>query len=135
MAHYSDSSGSYEDLDDAIDEILAKEDPFGSTWLEESERDEAPARKPKDPMSIAARAYQVEMLEASLKENVIVAMDTGSGKTQVSVSPGGVAFVLLVLIYRRLSAVLRIRAELERMSSGRYQLGKEWARLPPQLAA
>ncbi|KAL6855709.1 P-loop containing nucleoside triphosphate hydrolase protein [Trichoderma novae-zelandiae] len=39
------------------------------------------------------RAYQIEMLEQSLKHNVIVAMDTGSGKTQV--------------------AVLRIKKELE----------------------
>lgn len=36
-----------------------------------------------DAVKITARAYQLEMLEASLKENVIVAMDTGSGKTQV----------------------------------------------------
>ncbi|ODH15088.1 hypothetical protein ACO22_06474 [Paracoccidioides brasiliensis] len=39
------------------------------------------------------RAYQLEMLEASLKENIIIAMDTGSGKTQI--------------------AILRIRHELE----------------------
>lgn len=89
MAHYSDSSGSSEDLGEAIDEVLATKDPLGSSWLEESEPDEAPGGEPKDPTSIAARAYQVEMLEASLKENVIVAMDTGSGKTQVSVSPVG----------------------------------------------
>ena len=31
------------------------------------------------------RSYQAEMLEASLRGNVIVAMDTGSGKTQVAV--------------------------------------------------
>ncbi|UKZ52567.1 hypothetical protein TrVGV298_006345 [Trichoderma virens] len=42
---------------------------------------------------MAARAYQIEMLEQSLERNVIVAMDTGSGKTQV--------------------AVLRIKSELE----------------------
>ncbi|KAL6898701.1 hypothetical protein GGI43DRAFT_83845 [Trichoderma evansii] len=42
---------------------------------------------------MASRAYQLEMLDQSLKQNVIVAMDTGSGKTQV--------------------AVLRIKAELE----------------------
>ncbi|KAG8419387.1 Dicer-like protein 2 [Metarhizium acridum] len=40
------------------------------------------------------RAYQLEMLDQSLKQNVIVVMDTGSGKTQV--------------------AVLRIKAELDR---------------------
>ncbi|KAK5629446.1 hypothetical protein RRF57_005161 [Xylaria bambusicola] len=49
-----------------------------------------------DEIVIHARAYQVEMFEKSLKENIIVAMDTGSGKTQV--------------------AVLRIQAELEKCS-------------------
>ncbi|KAI7788663.1 RNase3 domain-containing protein [Diaporthe eres] len=97
MTHYSDSSGSSEDLSDTINETLAAEDPLRSSWSVESEPDETPSGGPKDPISITARAYQVEMLEASLKENVIVAMDTGSGKTQV--------------------AVLRIRAELERMPS------------------
>ncbi|KAF2966518.1 hypothetical protein GQX73_g7057 [Xylaria multiplex] len=43
---------------------------------------------------IHARAYQIEMFEKSLKQNIIVAMDTGSGKTQV--------------------AVLRIQAELDK---------------------
>ena len=33
--------------------------------------------------SIKARAYQVEMLEESVAKNVIVAMDTGSGKTHM----------------------------------------------------
>ncbi|KAK0758142.1 hypothetical protein N5P37_009443 [Trichoderma harzianum] len=42
---------------------------------------------------MASRAYQIEMLEQSLERNVIVAMDTGSGKTQV--------------------AILRIKKELE----------------------
>lgn len=83
MAHYIDSSSSSEDLSDAINEALAAEDPLSSSWHVESEPDESPAGGPKDPASITARAYQVEMLEASLKENVIVAMDTGSGKTQV----------------------------------------------------
>ncbi|KAK0747633.1 hypothetical protein B0T21DRAFT_379640 [Apiosordaria backusii] len=32
-----------------------------------------------------ARAYQVEMFEESLQRNIIVAMDTGSGKTQVAI--------------------------------------------------
>ncbi|WYZ37317.1 hypothetical protein EsH8_II_000823 [Colletotrichum jinshuiense] len=44
-----------------------------------------------------SRAYQTEMFGYSMMQNVIVAMDTGSGKTQV--------------------AVLRIKAELERTSS------------------
>ncbi|KAK4146464.1 uncharacterized protein C8A04DRAFT_9801 [Dichotomopilus funicola] len=36
-------------------------------------------------VKMTARAYQLEMLEESLKQNVIVAMDTGSGKTQVAI--------------------------------------------------
>ncbi|EFE41937.1 RNA helicase/RNAse III, putative [Trichophyton verrucosum HKI 0517] len=47
--------------------------------------------------SIRPRGYQREMLEASIKQNIIVAMDTGSGKTQI--------------------AILRIRHELERCSN------------------
>ncbi|KAI9741256.1 MAG: Dicer-like protein 2 [Cirrosporium novae-zelandiae] len=43
---------------------------------------------------IRPRGYQLEMLDESIRQNVIVAMDTGSGKTQI--------------------AVLRIKAELER---------------------
>ncbi|KZL79902.1 dicer-like protein 2 [Colletotrichum incanum] len=49
------------------------------------------------PIIMNARAYQTEMFAQSLRQNIIVAMDTGSGKTQV--------------------AVLRIRAEVERTSS------------------
>ncbi|RDA85460.1 hypothetical protein CP532_1028 [Ophiocordyceps camponoti-leonardi (nom. inval.)] len=44
--------------------------------------------------AISPRAYQLEMLQRSLEGNVIVVMDTGSGKTQV--------------------AVMRIKAELEK---------------------
>ena len=33
--------------------------------------------------SIKPRAYQTEMLEESLKHNIIVAADTGSGKTHM----------------------------------------------------
>lgn len=42
------------------------------------------------------RSYQQEMLQLSLEKNIIVAMDTGSGKTHI--------------------AVARIRAELERVT-------------------
>ncbi|KAJ5953608.1 Dicer-like protein 2 [Penicillium verhagenii] len=45
------------------------------------------------------RGYQLEMLEASLQQNIIVAMDTGSGKTQI--------------------AVMRIMAELEKGGPGK----------------
>ncbi|RKK58309.1 Dicer-like protein 2 [Fusarium oxysporum f. sp. cepae] len=73
-------------------------------------RKQKAANKSKDaspvPDIIRPRAYQREMLEQSLKRNVIVAMDTGSGKTQV--------------------AVLRIQAELERSSPNKlvWFLGK-----------
>ncbi|KAH9908133.1 hypothetical protein F4778DRAFT_464583 [Xylariomycetidae sp. FL2044] len=53
----------------------------------------------KDSIILHARAYQLEMYEESLKRNIIVTMDTGSGKTQV--------------------AVLRIQAELERSPPGK----------------
>ena len=42
------------------------------------------------------RSYQYEMFEKSMKGNVIIAMDTGSGKTHI--------------------AILRMAAELERCS-------------------
>jgi endoribonuclease Dicer len=42
------------------------------------------------------RDYQQEMLDASLKENIIIAQDTGSGKTLI--------------------AILRMRYEIERGS-------------------
>ncbi|KAK6434106.1 Dicer-like protein 2 [Oleoguttula sp. CCFEE 5521] len=47
-------------------------------------------------VAVKLRSYQHEMLEKSLQRNVIVAMDTGSGKTHVAIS--------------------RIRAELERQN-------------------
>ncbi|KAI1210305.1 uncharacterized protein F4807DRAFT_459682 [Annulohypoxylon truncatum] len=47
-----------------------------------------------EPIVIHAREYQLEMFEESLKRNIIVTMETGTGKTQV--------------------AVLRIQAELEK---------------------
>ncbi|KAI2734423.1 hypothetical protein DTO012A8_10052 [Penicillium roqueforti] len=50
-----------------------------------------------DGAAYRSRGYQLEMLEASRKENIIVAMDTGSGKTHI--------------------AILRIIDELENASS------------------
>ncbi|KAJ5773733.1 hypothetical protein N7457_008629 [Penicillium paradoxum] len=38
-----------------------------------------------DGANYRSRSYQLEMLEASRKENIIVAMDTGSGKTHIAV--------------------------------------------------
>lgn len=39
-----------------------------------------------DAEPLALRAYQAEMVEESLKSNIIVVMDTGSGKTHMSVT-------------------------------------------------
>jgi ERCC4-related helicase len=38
-----------------------------------------------DMQPLALRSYQAEMVEESLKQNVIVVMDTGSGKTHMCV--------------------------------------------------
>ncbi|KAJ5188990.1 hypothetical protein N7491_005312 [Penicillium cf. griseofulvum] len=38
-----------------------------------------------DGAAYRSRGYQLEMLEASRKENIIVAMDTGSGKTHIAI--------------------------------------------------
>lgn len=43
-----------------------------------------PASSEEEPIKL--RSYQSEMLEASLKRNVIVAMDTGSGKTHIAIA-------------------------------------------------
>jgi superfamily II DNA or RNA helicase len=53
------------------DEILSDQ----SSLLSLSLSDGTPNIKP--------RAYQIEMLEESLKRNIIVAADTGSGKTHM----------------------------------------------------
>ncbi len=43
------------------------------------------AASPKNE-SFVLRSYQAEMVEESLKSNIIVVMDTGSGKTHMLVS-------------------------------------------------
>ena len=53
--------------------------PTPERWGIDDEQPSTPSK-----MMPEARAYQLEMFEASLKENVIVAMDTGSGKTLVA---------------------------------------------------
>ena len=85
MAHYSDSSGSEDFEDDLIHQVAEEEDIIGASWSAEGglEEGEAPGEGPGDAVKMTSRAYQLEMLEASLKQNIIVAMDTGSGKTQV----------------------------------------------------
>lgn len=85
MAHYSDPSD-WEDFEEVLSNAVPEEvvtgllsSAEGSSEEDDKSRDESPG----DAAKLTSRAYQLEMLEASLKENVIVAMDTGSGKTQV----------------------------------------------------
>lgn len=56
---------------DTNDEVLTASSSFVSLTLD----DHSPSIKP--------RPYQLEMVEESLKKNIIVAMDTGSGKTHM----------------------------------------------------
>lgn len=43
----------------------------------------SPDDKSTDPLVAASRAYQLEMFEQSMRRNIIVAMDTGTGKTRM----------------------------------------------------
>ncbi|KAL2759412.1 hypothetical protein ACRALDRAFT_1074287 [Sodiomyces alcalophilus JCM 7366] len=95
MADLSDSFSSSDEVDSWLDDEI-----LGGWDVEDGSSDSkdpivSPPTPLHDPASsqINPRAYQLEMLAESLKQNIIVAMDTGSGKTQV--------------------AVMRIREELE----------------------
>lgn len=85
MAYYTDSASESDGLEDVVKQVVAEEDITGAAWYagRGSEDQEPPEEQADDPVRMIARAYQLEMLEASLKENIICAMDTGSGKTQV----------------------------------------------------
>lgn len=50
-----------------------------------------------EPNLPKSRGYQQEMLEESLKRNIVIALDTGSGKTHI--------------------AILRLKHEAERQTS------------------
>ncbi|KAK3321016.1 hypothetical protein B0T19DRAFT_255520 [Cercophora scortea] len=94
MAYYHQGSSSSESEDEALGGELPGEGlaPLSPPITEElpndyqdehgSSGDSSPEEGP-EPVTMTARAYQIEMLEESLKQNIIVAMDTGSGKTQV----------------------------------------------------
>jgi len=64
------------------------------------EDDSIPTQLASPPLQI--RGYQLEMFNESLKSNVLVVMDTGSGKTLV--------------------AILRIQHELEHTTSSKVSL-------------
>lgn len=87
-------SSDEEEMPDKVsgwDEYVA-DDSWGSEWLEPVKSvDEPPPRAPELPVT---RRYQQEMLDESLTRNLIIAMDTGSGKTLI--------------------AILRMKAEVER---------------------
>lgn len=119
MAHYSDSSD-WEDFEEALNHAIPEEAVTGASWsVEDSpEEDKSQDEGPVETTHIISRSYQLEMLEASLKENVIVAMDTGSGKTQVlAIVPPATGSCLVMLTYELSSAVLRIMTEIEKMAS------------------
>lgn len=84
---YSDSSSESEGsegFEDVVQQVVAKGDITGASWYAERTSEDLPTNEQqKDPVKMTARAYQLEMFDASLKENIICAMDTGSGKTQV----------------------------------------------------
>lgn len=44
-----------------------------------------PKPAPRHDGEVVTRSYQQEMLDASLVENIIIAQDTGSGKTLIAV--------------------------------------------------
>lgn len=73
------------DSSDTAYRVVAEEPTavLESSSVSSSDGEDASGNEVKDPAIMSARAYQLEMLEASLKENIICAMDTGSGKTQV----------------------------------------------------
>ena len=107
LGYFSDSSsGEYLDIEE-LEDVLPLEDDIESGPQVMEEIDIAPSSQSEKTeaskaTSLHARAYQLEMLEKSLKENIIVTvsthetpsvipflltsyvqMDTGSGKTQV----------------------------------------------------
>ncbi|KAI1136686.1 hypothetical protein F5Y05DRAFT_390571 [Hypoxylon sp. FL0543] len=93
-----DSDSAYSSDDSVIGESHG--DPILTfTELPEAEVEDPPLEEnqTRDSAVIHAREYQLEMFEESLKRNIIVAIETGTGKTQI--------------------AILRIQAELERTSA------------------
>lgn len=86
---YDTSSDSDPEGLDAVVRQVVAENITTAAWYahprsETTDEDqEQPTKSTKEPSRLASRAYQLEMLEASLRENIICAMDTGSGKTQV----------------------------------------------------
>lgn len=81
----SDDSNESSDFDHVSNQAVAEEHTAGAepSMASSSDGEYSSSHAVTDPAILSARAYQLEMLDASLKENIICAMDTGSGKTQV----------------------------------------------------
>ncbi len=66
-----------------LDLKCGSENNGGSLEDKDTSGTSTPTQQSTESAVMTARAYQQEMFEESLKQNIIVAMDTGSGKTQV----------------------------------------------------
>lgn len=78
-----------EDLTNPINNLLSDKGSHASLTLD----DGTPAIKP--------RPYQLEMVQESLNKNIIIAMDTGSGKTHWSVHTFPILFaIFFIAVYR-----------------------------------
>ena len=75
MSPVSSSDRPYDDMSLAGETMAASVD--GRSTIS-PDGDEA-----ADPLIAASRAYQLEMFEESMRRNIIVAMDTGTGKTRM----------------------------------------------------
>jgi hypothetical protein len=123
-----------EDHTNEVDDFLSDDDSPASLHLENG----TPAIKP--------RPYQLEMVEESLSKNIIIAMDTGSGKTHwyfvhtcsnsvflyfyfhlhgVDQAKWDHVLILSILpqanSFSGCSAVMRVQYELERILSGQVR--------------
>ncbi|KAK4678476.1 LOW QUALITY PROTEIN: Dicer-like protein 2 [Podospora pseudoanserina] len=91
MADEPKASSSDEDGLQGVEEALQAEALAENIYqlssdTEDTSGTETPPKVKTSPEVImTARAYQVEMFQESLQRNIIVAMDTGSGKTQVAI--------------------------------------------------
>lgn len=56
--------------------------PRHSAHVEDEDDEKLPKQ---EPSAMVPRAYQQELLDESLKSNLIIALDTGSGKTHIAV--------------------------------------------------
>lgn len=85
MAYDSEDSTGSSDFEGVSENVVVEDQIVGPGTPSASSSDgtDSSDDEIKDPLILSARAYQLEMLYASLKENIICAMDTGSGKTQV----------------------------------------------------